>query len=364
MEEIGDVQYCVTTLIDLQGFSSHLEIAAYDMRTNIGQQAIKRLQILEDSLKLVKTEGVRAKQYHPTRLHLQRLNDSLFVAMDLPEFLKPSIGSTIKKGFSAESLNTFFTKEEMDDEQSFEKAYRTKIQDSIKDLILYVGLVARIHAYINRKESKEFYPGAKSVMATGFRKPFFTDGSTEDYFSANFSLSNAYIAEGLLKGTNLYIDNNILQMLSNNPYALNLIRYASFSPTESQFNPFEKYEDLFFIPRDYVLTDAIEVEMFRRKFTFRAMDPNSLAYLQTIHAIEKQLHGEAPMLAAGPFKSLFISIQKGMPEDDLKNKKMSLSWIHAIRNDLTYNIEHYPEYVHTGKISDYEDKINRLKFFI
>jgi hypothetical protein len=34
----------------------------------------------------------------------------------------------------------------------------------------------------------------------------------EDYFSANFSFSNAYLAEQQLKGARLFIDNYILQI--------------------------------------------------------------------------------------------------------------------------------------------------------
>jgi hypothetical protein len=47
------VKYCVTAVIDLLGFSSHLETGGNDLRTNIGQEAIKRLQILEDALRLM-----------------------------------------------------------------------------------------------------------------------------------------------------------------------------------------------------------------------------------------------------------------------------------------------------------------------
>jgi len=44
-----DVKYNVTAFMDLLGFSSHLELSG-DLRTNIGQKAIERLQVLEDCI--------------------------------------------------------------------------------------------------------------------------------------------------------------------------------------------------------------------------------------------------------------------------------------------------------------------------
>jgi hypothetical protein len=42
----SDVRYCATAVIDLLGFSAHLETGSNDVRTTIGRAAIDRLQVL------------------------------------------------------------------------------------------------------------------------------------------------------------------------------------------------------------------------------------------------------------------------------------------------------------------------------
>jgi hypothetical protein len=206
-----DIKYCVTSMTDLLGFSSHLEIGN-DLRTKIGQEAISRLQFIEDTISKFTDENQKHSEYYPKHLKYQRINDSLILTLDLPDLLTPTIGEIVKNGISAKEISEHFTEEELTTEETFLQAYKNKLTHSILELSQFIGLVSRIHAYLNRKETENYFPGAKTVISSGYRKSFMTKVKQEDYFSANFSFSNAYLAEQQLKGARLFIDNYILQI--------------------------------------------------------------------------------------------------------------------------------------------------------
>lgn len=205
------VKYCVTAVIDLLGFSSHLEIGGNDLRTNIGQEAIKRLQILEDALRLMNDEKSLCKDEYPKEFYATRINDALILTLDLPSFLTPSIGESIKRGISANEIDQFFDLDSLGSEEEFEQVYIARLSQEVTDLIRFVGLIARLHHYVNRKENSAFFPGAKTVVATGYRRTFLVNGK-EDFLAANFSFSNAYLAEKQLHGAKLFLDNNIAEL--------------------------------------------------------------------------------------------------------------------------------------------------------
>ena len=92
----SSVKYCVTAIIDLQGFSTHLEVGN-DLRTRIGNEALMRLEILDKVVNMLseKLKG-KSRKYFPTNLNFIRINDSLIFSIDLDDFFIPRIGSTIK----------------------------------------------------------------------------------------------------------------------------------------------------------------------------------------------------------------------------------------------------------------------------
>lgn len=102
------VKYCVTAVLDLLGFSSHLEIGGNDLRTNIGKEAINRLQILEDALRLMDDERSLCTDEYPKVFYHTRINDAIILTLDLPSFFTPSVGEAIKRGISVNELEEFF----------------------------------------------------------------------------------------------------------------------------------------------------------------------------------------------------------------------------------------------------------------
>ncbi len=289
----SDIKYCVTSFTDLLGFSNHLEIGN-DLRTNIGQEAINRLNFLEKSIELFLKEKKKYSKHYPKNINFKRINDSLIFTIDLPEFLIPRIGEIAKEGVTVNEIRHFrhSSNQHFNTSESFEIAYRDKITQSVLELTQFIGLISRIHLFINKKESQSYFPGAKTVISSGYRKSFITSSMEEDYFSANFSFSNAYIAESSLKGQKLFIDNNILRLLSLNQYTKNVIKIASFKDEYLGFDPFDDNQVSIDRKEKFIKGDAKEVILFRKKYLFRELDPIPLAFLQLFPAFLPYLKGE------------------------------------------------------------------------
>lgn len=306
--ENSDIKYCVTSFTDLLGFSSHLEIGN-DLRTNIGKGVINRLNILEESIKLFVEEEKKYSDFYPSKIEFKRLNDAVIFTMDLPEYLTPNVGEIIKQGISLTEIKKYFTDEELDTYETFEKAIHIKNTEAILELTQFIGLVSRVHSFINRKEAEGFFPGAKTVIASGFRKSFITQSQEEDSLSANFSFSNAYIAESKLKGKKLFIDNNILELLGKNQYSMNLLKLSAFLPENYQFDPFDDKEvSIETESKKYKKGEQQEVALFRKNYLFREVNPSKLAFIQLFPNLLPYLNGEKPLMIKEDGKYLFREI--------------------------------------------------------
>ncbi len=265
MTNNNDIKYCVCAMIDLLGFSNHLEVSGYDLRTSIGEHAVKRLENLETILQLLSYEKGRRPEYYPIAYHLQRINDAIFITMDLDDILKPSVGGTIFQGISTNNANSFISAEQMESFEEYQAAYNLRIQTAIEPLIKFVGFISRIHISLNKMEGQSFFPGAKTVISTGFRKPF-----KDDYFSANFALSNAYQAEKSLHGSSFFLENSILQIMSLNKYSQNLLRFAHFQFKNASFDCFNNNEGNNNSLTDAaIIPDSVDIKLFRKEYQFR-----------------------------------------------------------------------------------------------
>jgi len=288
--EDEEVRYCVTAVLDLLGFAGHLEIAGNDLRTSIGREAVKRLELLEQALGLIAEERVSCELEYPETFHHIRINDAIIFSLDLPDLLKPSVGESVRKGMSAHDILKFFDIDQFEDDQEFRAAYEARLMTDVVGLVLFVGMLARLHLFINRIENSSFFPGARTVIATGYRRPFVTKRA-EDFLSANFSFSNAYLAEKSLHGPNFYVDNNVSQLLCANRFAQNLLRFACYTSGVAQFDPYVDYEDVLSLRDTRFLTKPIELTLFRKSFQFRQLDPYPLAHLQLIPRLMSYLQG-------------------------------------------------------------------------
>ena len=95
-------------MIDLLGFSAHLEIGNNDVRTTIGREAITRLEILEEAIRLMRIELDAVPIAYPTTISYERINDAIVLSVDLPDFIAPGVGQTVKHGVSVNDLERHF----------------------------------------------------------------------------------------------------------------------------------------------------------------------------------------------------------------------------------------------------------------
>jgi hypothetical protein len=340
------VKYCVTALIDLLGFSSHLEVGRNDLRTSIGQEAISRLQMLEDAIDLLESERESCHQEYPSSLTYKRLNDAIILTLDLPDFLMPSVGQSVREGISVNEISEFFDPESFTTLEDFASAYELKLSTDITGLMKFVGLVARMHAYINRRENSAYFPGAKTVIAAGYRTPFFRD-ETEDVLSSNFSFANAFLAAKDLHGAALFLDDSLAHLLYANQFSRNLLRFACYVGGPTKFDPFIDYEDLLYRTHAREKTKPVDITLFRMPFSFREMDPRPLAYLQVIPRLSKYLRGKESPKSEGLFLRAFEAIQNGPRIDQPDDLPVEYP-LSSIRNDLEDYIGIFSELAETG----------------
>ena len=351
----SDIKYCITSFTDLLGFSNHLEIGN-DLRTKIGQEVINRLNFLENSIERFMEEKKKYSQYYPMNINFKRINDSLIFTIDLPEFITPRIGEIAKEGITVEEMQQYFPDQNFDTFEEFDTAYRDKVTQSILELTQFIGLVARIHSFINRKENDSYFPGAKTVISSGYRKSFITSTNEEDYFSANFSFSNAYIAESLLKGAKLFIDNNILRLLGLNQYTKNILKIASFIHKQDRFDPFDDSLESLDKVYKYKQGNAIEVNLFRKEYLFRELNPQPLAFLQLFPTFLPYLVGEKTLRTNKSEKYLFRQIINHF-KNEVKADEILQNTRHFFffRFDMEDNIDSIKQLVLTEK-STYLEK--------
>lgn len=343
------VRFSVCAVIDLQGFSSHLEISGYDLRTAIGEQATSRLHNLEEAIDRVRMEQARLSEYYPSGLHLQRINDAIIIAMDLDDILLPSVGQTIFRGLSAASLPDFFHPDELADEQGFGATYETRIQSAIEPLQQFLGIVSRVHLFAQKREGASCYPGAKTVVATGFRKPFMSSSQHEDVLSANFAFANAFSAERELSGPHFFVDNNIVELVSKNRFARHLLRFAHFHWREAAFDCLADDGGDLGPPSNAEVPKPLEVVLFRRRYLFRRLNASPMSYLQHLPSLAPFLSGSrVPDRSNRFYAHVYDAIKHGLSRRMIQESSPPPSFIYNGTNDLDTGVGVFNEFLATG----------------
>lgn len=329
-EKNEQTKYCVTAVLDLLGFTSHLEVGRNDLRTKIGKEAINRLGTLEESLQLLEKDRDAHENEYPEHFHSTRINDAIILTLDLPDFHKPEVGDPIKKGVSMDDLEKHFDLSALKNVGEFDRAYVERLETDTRSLLQFIGLVARLHLFINGRENAEFFPGAKTIISSGYRRPFKTD-DPQDFLSANFSFSNAVEADKALHGPRMFLDSNVAQLICANRFARNLVQFACYVPHTESFDPFREYEDIFFHPGEDVKKDPVELALFRVPFSFREVNPIPLQYLQVIPRLSSFLEGDKIPSVHSFWLHLFNMIRHG-PNEEIP--RFSLKMKVDIENDL------------------------------
>jgi hypothetical protein len=269
--------------LDLLGFSNHLMVTNWDIRTQTGGQAIERLSSLEEAIKLFEQEKANYPQLYPSGLQYIRFNDALFLGIDVDYLAPPTGQTTLTGGYSIDQLRKLYP-------QEGQTAFEGTTAESGGDVAKFLGLVARIHKYINAREAEKSFPGCRTVVASGLRKCFADRKGVDDFFSANFSVSTAFEAEKKgslvgLKDNHLYVEDDVAMAISYCQPCHAILGFSKFIRTDSSLiDPYQyRYmqKNMISLPRVlYTVPDPIVLDIMKKRLAFRRLDPTVLTNLQ------------------------------------------------------------------------------------
>jgi len=314
-------------------------VANCDIRTETGGQAIERLNSLEKAIQLFENEKNEYPQLYPNGLEYFRFNDALFLGIDI-ENLAPPIGQTrLSGGFSIEQLREISKQDGKSDPSG-------TVADAGGNVAKFLGLVARIHKYINACEFEKSFPGCRTVVASGLRKCFNTRKGKDDFFSANFSISTAYEAETKgssagIKGNHLYVEDDIAVAISYCQPAYAILGFSKFVNTKSSLvTPYEYRHKETIPPRStWSVSSSIEMDIMKKRHTFRRLNTSVLSNLQLFQEYENFKHSENDELE----KQVLNSLNSSTPllEDVNKKSKITDYPFLSLRFKLDMDLPHF-----------------------
>jgi len=296
-------------------------VANWDIRTQAGSQAIDRLSSLEKAIQLFEQEKAAYPDLYPSGLQYIRFNDALFLGIDI-EYLAPPTGqTTLTGGYSIDQLQKIYP-------QEGQIAFEGTTAESGGDVAKFLGLVARIHKYINVREAEKSFPGCRTVVASGLRKCFRNRKGVDDFFSANFSVSTAFEAEKMgssagLKGNHLYVEDDVAMAISYCEPCYAILGFSKFFRTDSLIDPYQyqhEQEGALFLPRgSWTVPEPVTLDILKKRLAFRRLNPTVLTNLQLFKdyqqfAIEPTKNGKFA-------KQISDSLSTSTPSLEEVNKK-------------------------------------------
>jgi hypothetical protein len=208
------------------------------------------------------------------------------------------------------------------------------------DVAKFLGLVARIHTYVNRREAEKSFPGCRTVVASGLRKCFADRKGIDDFFSANFSVSTVFEAETKgnsegLKDNHLYVEDDVGMAISYCQPCQAILGYSKFIRTDSSFiDPYQYpyvQKNMIAFPRvSYTVPEPIVLDILKRRLTFRHLNSTVLTNLQ--------LFKDYQQFAVGPTKYAQIEIEKEIGQSlilstpSIEEVNKSIHEIHSLKS--------------------------------
>lgn len=328
-------KYAVSAFIDLLGFSSHLAMASNDTRTAIGQMAVKRLQNLDEAFRMIDSEFIQFPELYPSeKIHKQRFNDSLILTVELDEIIETSLGDSVWRGVNLRKLKELekassgYVEKGYVEEGYFEST-KNPFEIQLNNISKFVGLIARIHAELNILENRDNHPGARTVISFG--QKLSGDSPSLDAFSANFSISNCYLANEAgskagFKGNGFFIDDNVLSLISCDRAMLPLLVSCNFRLIRERDNPFEVFPENdirnYLKDRKFKIEQAneISIELFKKEYVFREVNFHPLSWLQIKLYIDEYIDIEK---MESEFDKDFYGNMSKIPDDKIDMVNMS-----------------------------------------
>lgn len=277
------MRWSCSAQLDLLGFSNHLKVANWDIRTQTGGQAIERLSALEEAIRLFEHEKARYPDLYPSGLRYIRFNDAIFLGIDVEHLAPPTGQTTLTGGYSIDQLRKLHPKEG-------QTASEGTTAESGGDVAKFLGLVARIHQYINKREAEKSFPGCRTVVASGLRKCFSDRTGGDDFFSANFSVSTTFEAgqqgsSAGLRGKYLYVEDDVAMAISYCEPCYAILGFSKFLRTDSPLtNPYQYQhvrEGTIYLSRgSWTVSEPITLDIMNKRLVFRRLNPTVLTNLQ------------------------------------------------------------------------------------
>jgi hypothetical protein len=274
-QNITDVRWSCSAQIDLLGFSNHLMTTNWDIRTPVGTQAIERLTILEDAIRIFDQERINHPDLYPKELHYFRFNDALFIGLDVKNLLPPTGRTTLMGGYNIEQLRKLTL-------ENGTLNIEETIWESGSEVAKLLGLVARIHNYINEEEAKKSFPGCRTIVASGLRKCFINNEGKDDFFSANFSISMAFEAGKCgssvgMKDNNLYVEDDVATAISYCGPCNAILGFSQFINRDSLFEPYQyKPKNISVLSKNmWIIPEPINIEIMKKRLVLGFLTPVS-----------------------------------------------------------------------------------------
>jgi hypothetical protein len=283
------VRPSLTALIDLLGFSEHLALAKYDLRSAIGLEALRRLRFLEKTLSAIQEESDAGDALIPEGVRWARLNDSLLLQMDLPEEFTPDTG---QMGFHQFPYEVAIERgRELGIDGDLKRLHAEVLCPMGREVAKFIGLAARMHNYLNSLEWESHFPGCRTVIACGLRIPFQDRNGEDDFLAANFSLTNAYSVQERgsslgFRGPSIWFDDSVSVPISLDPISQNLLYFSQFVQTRKQFRRHLPADVVDLRRKDLASPECIAAEIQRQEFTFTKLDPSAASNLQLVGEID------------------------------------------------------------------------------
>lgn len=294
--KMEDTIFSITAHMDLLGFSSHLILGNYDIRTKIGCGAIERLKVIENAIDLFEKEKAKFPEIYPINSNLSyfRFNDSLFLGIDLREDIIPRIGEVNLTGGVSISYFEKMTKKKLGSKNSTKKFYEFYAQIGF-EVAKFVGLVSRIHNFINAKERENNFPGCRTVISSGLRKKYIDRSGKDDFLSANFSLANAYLTNKKgkkeeISGSGLYLEDNVARAIRYDEYCKSILSHSKYINKLEYADPYEN--SIMLYDTYLILAKKIKILLFEKEYCYRNLNSNVLSIFQLLPPLKKYLEGE------------------------------------------------------------------------
>ncbi len=276
--------------IDLLGFSNHLILANHDLKSKIGKEAINRLEILERAISLLKRESKKHPEFYPPNgVNMIRFNDSIMLGIDIDS--RYNFSSIPYERLNAQFESGQNTEDEIRLKETLtsdEELLLLKHNESY-NIAFFLGIVARIHDFINIEEERISMPGCRTVVSSGIRYPY------KDFYSANFALSNAFIAnekgkDSGFEGNRLYCDTNVAAFACFNRNVMLRLFFAKFTLKHLFTDPYINE------PNGHGFTfeesKKFSVKILDRNLEFRPLNSDIVSDFQTIQECKKYLTAE------------------------------------------------------------------------